>query len=64
MVSIGASLWRLLHPWELVWRPNFQQRLGFSKNGHGCHSGLELVLGLHEEYHKVVKLIMELHHMT
>ena len=35
-----------------------------SKRGHGCPSGVELVLELHREYLGVVKLVMELHHVS
>ena len=34
------------------------------KGGHGCPGGVELVLGLHQECPVVVKLVMELHHVS
>ena len=30
---------------------------------HGCPSGMELVLGLHQEYPRMVKLVTGLYHM-
>ena len=55
-----------------------KKRLGCPKSGHecpgrhhecpgsshGCPGGVELMLGLHQECHGVVKLVMELHHMS
>ena len=35
-----------------------------SRSGHGCLSGVELVLGLHQECSRVVKLVIELHHVS
>ena len=64
MACIGASLWELPHPKKSVWRPGFQGRLGCSKSDHGCHGGVELVLGLYQECPKVVKLVMGLHHVS
>ena len=61
VACVGASPWGVLHPREPVWRPGFQRRLGCPKSGHGCPGGVELVLGLHEECLRVVKLVMELH---
>ena len=40
-----------------------QEWLRCSKSGHGCPSGVELVLGLHQECPRVVKLVMKLHHV-
>ena len=48
-----------------------QGRLGCPKSGHrcpgrhhGCLSGMELMLGLHQEYPRMVKLVMGLHHVS
>ena len=75
---VGASPWGLPHPRELVWRLCYQGWLGCPKrghgcperhhgcfgSGHGCPGGVELVLGLHQEYPGVMKLVMELHHVS
>ena len=37
---------------------------GCRRSGHGCPGGMELVLGLHQECPRVVKLVMEFHHMS
>ena len=54
-----------------MWRPDSQGWLEGSKSGHGCPikyhgcpGGVELVLGLHQECSRVVKLVMELHHVS
>ena len=41
-----------------------QERRGCPKSGHGCPSGMELVLGLHQECPGMVKLVIELHHVS
>ena len=71
VACVGASPWRLPHPREPVWRLGFQGRLGCPKSGHGCPEsghgcpgGVELVLRLHQEYSGVMKLVMELHHVS
>ena len=64
MASVGASPWGLSHPRESVWRPGSQGRLGCPKCGYGYTSGMELVLKLHQECPGVVKLVMELHHVS
>ena len=54
-----------------MWRLCSQGRLGCSKSGHGCPGsghkcprGEEQVLGLYQECPRVVKLVMELHHVS
>ena len=37
---------------------------GCPRSGHGCPNRMELVLGLHQECPRVVKLVMELHHAS
>ena len=64
MASVGASPRGLPHPKKLVWRPGSQGRLGCLKSGHRCLSGVELVLGLHQECPEVVKLMIGLYHMS
>ena len=66
VACVGASPWGLPHPRELVWRPCYQGWLflGCSKSGHGCPGGVGLVLELHQECLRVVKLVMELHHVS
>ena len=71
VACVGASPWGLPHLREPVWRPCYQGWLGYPKSGHGCSgsgyrcpSGVELVLGLHQECPGVMKLVMELHHMS
>ena len=62
--SVGASPWRPPHPKELIWRPGSQGRLGCPKSSHGYSGGVELVLELHQECLRVVKLVMGLHHVS
>ena len=64
VACVGASPWELPHLRELVWRPCYQEWLRCPKSGHGCPGGMELVLELHQEYPRVVKLVMELHHVS
>ena len=61
---LGSYNGGLPHPRESVWRPGFQERLGCPKNGHECPGGVELVLGLHQKCPEVVRLVMELHHVS
>ena len=60
----GCSPWRLPHPREPMWRPDSQERQECPVSGHGCPGGVELVLGLHQECPGVVKLVMELNHVS
>ena len=71
MACVGASPWGLTHPKKPVWRPGFQGMLECPKSGHGCPrsshgcpNGVELVLELYQKYLEVVKLVMELHHVS
>ena len=34
------------------------------RSGHGCPGGVELLLGLHQEYQGMVKLVIELHYVS
>ena len=61
-----------------MWRPGSQGWLECPKSGHGClrrhhgcsgsghgyPDGMKLVLRLHQECSEVVKLVMELHHVS
>ena len=64
VASVGASPWGLPHRRKPVWRPCYQGWLGCPGSGHGCLTGVELVLGLHQKCPGVVKLMIELHHMS
>ena len=37
---------------------------GWPGSSHGCFCGVEVVLELHQEYSGVVKLVVELHHVS
>ena len=47
-----------------MWRLGSQGWLGCLKSGHECSDGVELVLGLLQECPGVVKLVIELHHVS
>ena len=47
-----------------MWKASFKKKLGCSKSGHGHFNRVKLVLGLHQECLRVVKLVMEHHHMS
>ena len=60
MGVLGDTSW-VSQEWPWVSRETHH---GCLRNGHGCHDRMELELRLHQECPEMVKLVMELHHVS
>ena len=60
MEGVLPKMARVSQEWPWVSRETH----GCPGSGHGYLGGVELLLGLYQEYPMVVKLVMELHHVS